>query len=253
MSAALEGRTALVLGADGRLGNAIARSVGRAGSRLILAARNVPRLEELRGELESVGVEALVMPTDVTEDDAVQSLVERASGLGMDIAVNNAGATHMPAPLGDLPLGDADRVLRVTLRGTMVAMRSELPALPEGGAIVNVASTAGLAAAPGMAAYVAAKHGVIGLTRSAAIDYAGRGIRVNAVAPGSIDSGGITAQPEQVRERVGRSAPMRRLGTGDEVAAAVVWLVSREAAYVTGSVLVIDGGRGGGRRMRGPI
>ncbi|AXE38386.1 SDR family NAD(P)-dependent oxidoreductase [Acidipropionibacterium virtanenii] len=105
MSAVLEGRTALVLGADGRLGNAIARSVGRAGGRLILAARNVPRLEELRGELESAGVEAFVMPTDVTDDGAVQSLVERASGLGMDIAVNNAGATHMPALLGDLPSG----------------------------------------------------------------------------------------------------------------------------------------------------
>ncbi|WP_281269214.1 SDR family NAD(P)-dependent oxidoreductase [Acidipropionibacterium virtanenii] len=108
-------------------------------------------------------------------------------------------------------------------------MRSELSALPEGGAIVNVVSTAGLAAAPGMAAYVAPKHGVIGLTRSAAID-----------------SGGISAQPEQVKERVGRSSPMGRLGTGEEVAAAVVWLAGREAAYVTGSVLVIDGGRGAG-------
>ncbi len=95
-----------------------------------------------------------------------------------------------------------------------------------------------------MAAYVAAKHGVVGLTRTAALDYADRGIRVNAVAPGSIDSGGTTAQPDEVKQQIGSYAPLRRLGTPDEVAAAVTWLASPAAAYTTGTVLTVDGGKG---------
>lgn len=240
----LNERTALIIGANGGIGNAIALALGRAGAVLVLAARDADRLARLCTELEAAGVTAHAIATDITDDEAVRALVEHAAGRGMDIAVNNAGATHRPQRLGELPLADADRVLQVTLRGTLIAMRHELAALPDGGSIVNVVSTAGLAAAPGMAAYVAAKHGVVGPTRTAALDYADRGIRVNAVAPGSIDSGGIPAQPDQVKQQIGSSAPLARLGRPEEVAEAIAWLVSPSASYATGTVLTVDGGKG---------
>ncbi len=244
MTGDLHGHTALILGANGGIGRAIAHGLGRAGAGLVLAARNADRLDELRADLDAAGIRNRVIPTDVTDDEAVRGLVEQARADGMDVAVNNVGAAHRPTPLGDLGIDDIDRVLRVTLRGVAVAMKYELAALPDGGSIVTIASTAGLAGAPGMAAYVAAKHGVIGLTRTAAVDYAGRGIRVNAVAPGSIDSGGIAAQPDDVKRQIGSFAPAGRLGRPEEVAAAVTWLASPAAAYTTGAVLTVDGGKG---------
>lgn len=240
----LTGRTALVVGANGLLGRAIATALGHAGARLVLAARTAADLRSLEEELGAAGIEAESAPTDITDDAGVGALVERAATAGMDIAVNNAGAAHRPAPLGDLTLEEADRVLGVTLRGTLVAMHYELPALPSGGTVVNIASTAGIAGAPGMSAYVAAKHAVVGLTRTAALDYAERGIRVNAVAPGSVESGGTAAQPEEVRRRIGSFSPMGRIGTAEEVAAAVLWLASPASSYTTGAVLTVDGGRG---------
>jgi len=244
MTGPLDGRTALIVGANGGIGHAIAHALGAAGARLVLAARDQDGLSSLRAELEAAGVTSRAIPTDVIDDEQVRTLVEQAAAEGMDIAVNNAGTTHRPAPLGSLAIDDADRVLRVTLRGTLVAMRYELAALPDGGSLVNIVSTAGVAAAPGMAAYVAAKHGVVGLTRTAALDYADRGIRVNAVAPGSIDSGGITAQPDEIKRQIGSYAPLGRLGSPDEVAAAVTWLASPAASYTTGAVLTVDGGKG---------
>jgi NAD(P)-dependent dehydrogenase (short-subunit alcohol dehydrogenase family) len=123
-------------------------------------------------------------------------------------------------------------------------MHHQLAVLPDGGSIVNIVSTAGISAAPGMAAYVAAKHAVVGLTRTAAIDYADRGIRVNAVAPGPIDSGGVAAQSDEIKQRIGSFVPLGRLGRPDEVAAAVTWLASPTAAYTTGAILTVDGGKG---------
>ena len=244
MNAPLDGHTALIIGANGGIGAAVAHALGAAGAHLLLAARAADRLDRLRIELESAGISCSAVPTDVTDDNAVRSLVEQAAAEGFDIAVNNAGTTHRPTPLGELAIEEADRVLRTTLRGTLIAMHHELAALPDGSCIVNIASTAGRAAAPGMSAYVAAKHAVVGLTRTAALDYADRSIRVNAVAPGSIDSGGISAQPEEIRQQIGSFAPLGRLGTPQEVAAAVAWLASPFASYATGTVLTVDGGKG---------
>ncbi|WP_353649116.1 SDR family NAD(P)-dependent oxidoreductase [Nakamurella sp. A5-74] len=240
----LRGRSALVIGANGGIGAAIAHELGAAGARLTIASRDRGRLEDLRSELVGAGYVCRAVPVDVTQDDQVAALVRIAAEDGLDVAVNNVGVAHPPAPLQHLDLDVVDQVLAVTLRGVLVSMKYQLGALQDGGSLVNVVSTAGLTGAPGMSAYVAAKHGVVGLTRTAALDHADRGVRVNAVAPGAIDSGPITALDETVRNRVGASAPLGRLGLAREVAAAVTWLASPLASFTTGAILSVDGGKG---------
>jgi NAD(P)-dependent dehydrogenase (short-subunit alcohol dehydrogenase family) len=244
MRTPLHGLSALVLGANGRIGNEIAWALGTAGAGLTIAARNGQHLDALKADLTAAGIVCRAMPTDIADDDQIAALVHTADHDGLDIAVNNAGVAHLPAPLDQLDMLDIDRVLSVTLRGVMIAMKHQLGALRNDGALVNVVSTAGLSGSPGMSAYVAAKHGVVGLTRTAALDYADRGIRVNAVAPGAIESGPITHQPQEMRARVGSFAPLGRLGQATEVASAVAWLASPEASFTTGAVLTVDGGKG---------
>jgi NAD(P)-dependent dehydrogenase (short-subunit alcohol dehydrogenase family) len=173
----------------------------------------------------------------------VQAALERFGRL--DAAFNNAGAGHRLALLGDLSPETLDEAIAVNLRGTLLALKFELQAMAVagGGAIVNMASTSGLHGVRGLAAYAAAKHGVIGATRSAALDYAAAGIRVNAVAPGPIATGRIAALSEAQRAPIGAAVPLGRIGLPEEVAAAVVWLCTDAAAYITGAVLPIDGGQ----------
>jgi NAD(P)-dependent dehydrogenase (short-subunit alcohol dehydrogenase family) len=235
---------ALVLGANGRLGNAIAAALGQAGAHVVVAARDGAALDTLVMDLRAQDITADAVVTDVTDDESVGRAVAVAASGGLDVAVNNVGISHRPVPLGEMDLAEAGRVLHVTLGGVLAAMRFELAAMNAGGAIVNVASTAGVRGVRGMAAYAAAKHGVVGLTRSAAMDYAERGIRVNAVAPGPIDSGGLAQQSDETKRQVGRAVPLGRLGTAGEIAAAVAWLASPAASFITGTVVEADGGRG---------
>ena len=239
---------ALVVGANGRIGAAICRALGADGHTVLPLARDSDALSDLVGALRSEGVDtADPIVVDATDDAALTSAIERlAREHPLSVCVNNIGRGHRPAPLADLDPAEFDAVLAVTFRSVAVAMRAELRALREASgprAVVNVASSAGTGAAPGMSAYVAAKHAVVGLTRTAAVDEATAGIRVNAVAPGPIKSGPILAQSAETRVAVGRGVPLGRMGHAEEVAAAVGWLASPAASYVTGVVLAVDGGK----------
>ena len=231
----------------------------------MLAARDGDALAGVAAEIEQAGGEALIVPTDVGDPASVEALVRTTlSTFGrLDVAFNNAGSGHMPTPLADLDLADFDRALRVSLAGVFLSMKYEIPAMLEagGGAIVNMSSEAGLtgvrgmggyvAAKPGIGCYIASKHGVIGLTRTAALDYADGNIRVNAVAPGPILTHRMPALSDEQRSAIARTVPLSRLGNPAEVAATVAWLCSDLAAFVTGATVPIDGGRlvqGGGRR-----
>src|SRR5205085_5710301 len=164
----------------------------------------------------------------------------------LDFAFNNAaGGGQAPTPMVDLPIDAYDSAIAATLRSVFVSLKFEIAAMLDngGGAIVNMASTAGTEAVGGLAGYVSAKHGVIGLTKTAALDYASRGVRVNAVAPGPILTENLERAGSEMQERAGLAMPMRRIGQPDEVARAVVWLCSDQASFTTGVTLPIDGGK----------
>jgi NAD(P)-dependent dehydrogenase (short-subunit alcohol dehydrogenase family) len=188
------------------------------------------------------------VPTDVADAGQVANLVERVVGeFGrLDVACNNAAVSgHRLVPLADVPVDAFDQEMAVSLRGVFLAMRAEIPAMLEagGGAIVNMSSTAGQQGVGGLAAYVGAKHGLEGLTRVAALDYADRGIRVNAVAPGPILTDNLARAGVPAQQAAAAAMPMRRIGHPDEVAATVVWLCSSDTDFITGTTVVIDGGK----------
>jgi NAD(P)-dependent dehydrogenase (short-subunit alcohol dehydrogenase family) len=247
-SLTLEGKVAVVTGASRGIGAAVARALSDAGAAVALAARDTAALDRLAAELRDAGGRALAVPTDVADADAVRRMVERtvAEFGGLDLACNNAaGGGHPPTPLADVPVEAFDSGLAVSLRGVFLCMKHEIPAMLDagGGAIVNMSSTAGQQGVGGLSAYVAAKHGLEGLTKVAALDYGDRGVRVNSVAPGPILTDNLARAGARAQEAAAAAMPLRRVGRPEEVAAAVVWLCSDDAAFVTGSTLVIDGGK----------
>lgn len=244
----LEGRVALVTGASRGIGAAVARGFCAAGAAVVLAARDQAALDQLATELVESGGRAIAVPTDVTDAGALAGLVEHAmSEFGrLDVACNNAaGGGHPPTPLADVAIEAFDSAFAVNLRGVFLAMKYEISAMlaSGGGAIVNMSSTAGSQAVAGLAAYVTTKHGLEGLTKVAALDYASAGIRINAIAPGPILTDHLARAGPAGQQAVAAAMPMRRVGRPDEVAAAAVWLCSDAASFVTGSTLVIDGGK----------
>jgi NAD(P)-dependent dehydrogenase (short-subunit alcohol dehydrogenase family) len=245
----LDGKVAIVTGASRGIGAAVARAFSRSGASVALAARDAAALDRLADELNGSGGHAVAVPTDVSDPSAVARLVERTvSAFGrLDFACNNAaGGGHPPTPLADVTLDAFDSALAVNLRGVFVAMKHEIPAMlasGDGGAIVNMSSTAGLNAVGGLAAYVSTKHGLEGLTKVAALDYAEQGVRVNAIAPGPILTDNLERAGAEGQRLAAAAMPMKRIGHPEEVAAAVVWLCSEEAGFITGTTLVIDGGK----------
>ena len=191
----------------------------------------------------------MFVQADVSKAADVEALMERAVERygGLDCAFNNAGVDNLHVPVGEFPEEEWDRVIDVNLKGVMLCMRYEIPRMLThgGGAIVNCSSAAGLLGTPTSPAYTTSKHGVVGLTRSAALDYAKRGIRVNAVCPGVIRAGLTLAFLREVpnaRAQNVAQTPMGRMGEAEEVAAAVLWLCSDASSFVTGQALAVDGG-----------
>jgi NAD(P)-dependent dehydrogenase (short-subunit alcohol dehydrogenase family) len=254
----LEGRRAIVTGASRGIGAETARAMARAGAALVLAARDIKALARVAGEIKDEGGHAVAVPTDVADPAAVERMVATAVQRlgGLDVAVNNAaGGGHGPTLLAEVSPAQFRSALAISLEGVFLSLKYEIPAMlaTGGGAVVNMASTAGLQAVGGLAGYVSAKHGVVGLTKVAALDYAAQGIRVNAIAPGPILTDRLQAAGEQAQRAAGMAMPMRRIGLPTEVAAAAVWLCSDQAAFITGQTLTIDGGKlAGTPPFRGP-
>jgi NAD(P)-dependent dehydrogenase (short-subunit alcohol dehydrogenase family) len=248
----LAGKVALVAGASRGIGAVTAHAFARAGAAVVLAARDRQALEKVADSIRAEGGQALAVPTDVGDPASVERLVQQAVDTfgRLDAAFNNATDGPLPAPLADIDLEEFDKGIRTNIRGTFLGMKYEIQAMLRsgGGAIVNMASVAGLEGVANLAAYVAGKTGIIGLTKVAALDYADQGIRVNVVAPGPILTYHLEAAGEEAQRRAGLSTPMGRVGQAEEVAAAVVWLCSEGASFVTGVTLPIDGGQSAGKK-----
>jgi NAD(P)-dependent dehydrogenase (short-subunit alcohol dehydrogenase family) len=245
------GKVALVAGASRGIGAVVARRFAEAGAAVVLAARHAAALEAVAEGLQAGGARALAARADVGDEDSVRRLVERTlETFGrLDVAMNNATDGPRPAPLAEIDPDEFDRGIRTNVRGTFLGMKYEIPAMLRsgGGAIVNMASLAGVEGFPGLAAYVAGKAAIIGLTKVAALDYASRGVRVNVVAPGPILTEHLERAGEEARRQAAEATPMRRVGRAEEVAATVLWLCSDDASFVTGATVPIDGGQHAGR------
>jgi len=243
------GQVALVTGASSGMGLATARAFAAQGASVALADINEDALRAANDELTSAGQQALAVVCDVSDEDQVAALVDRtvATYGRLDMAFNNAGIQVPPSDAADEPAGIFERVNAINLRGVWACMKHELRQMREqgSGAIVNCSSLGGLVGLPGRASYHASKHGVLGLTKSAALEYAPRGIRINAVCPGTIATpmvADMEAKGELDMAEAIRNQPIGRVGTADEIAAAVLWLCSPGASFVVGVALPVDGG-----------
>jgi NAD(P)-dependent dehydrogenase (short-subunit alcohol dehydrogenase family) len=246
----LEGKVAIITGAASGIGRGAAMVFARHGARLVLGDIDEAGGEETAKAITETGADALFVRTDVTSATDVEAMVRAAMDRygGLDCAFNNAGIEGAQQSLADSTEENWDQVNAVNLKGVWLCLRSEVALMLRsgGGAIVNTSSVAGLVGIPfGLSAYTASKHGVLGLTKAAALEYATAGIRVNAVCPGgirtamfdrSIDAGIVTA------EQAAALQPVNRLGTPEEVGQTAAWLCSDQSSFITGHAIAVDGG-----------
>ena len=249
MGSRLEGRVALVTGGGSGIGRASALAFADEGAPVVVADVDEPGGAETVRAVTEVGGKARFVSYDVTRSDDVAAMVtDVVTTEGrLDCAHNNAGTSGGTAFTADYPEEEWDRVMALNLRSVFLCMKHEIPPMVEqgGGAIVNTSSGAGLMGFPGLPAYVASKHGVIGLTRATALEYVKSGIRINAVCPGSTRTPMLEAYmggDPAIEKMMARSAPIGRLGAPSEIAAAVVWLCTDDASFVIGHALAVDGG-----------
>ena len=245
----LNGKVAIVTGASAGIGRATAFALAAEGASVVVADVDDVRGQQVATELTDKGASALFIHTDVTDDAQVAALVATTVVTfgGLDLAVNNAGIEGTPAITHECTPENWNRTLAVNLTGVWSCMRHEIPRMLErgGGSIVNLASVAGLVGFNTIPAYVASKHGIVGLTKTAALEYAETGIRVNAVCPGVIDTEMVerfTGGAPEAEAAMVATEPVGRLGRPEEIADAIVWLCSDRSSFTTGQAIAVDGG-----------
>jgi NAD(P)-dependent dehydrogenase (short-subunit alcohol dehydrogenase family) len=244
-----EGKVALVTGGGSGIGRATALAFARDGAQVVIGNRNVPRGEETVSMIRKAGGTASFQRTDVLVAAEIEALVDHAVKTygGLDLAFNNAGIEGDVAPLVEQTEANYDAVMDVNVKGVWLSMKYEIPKMLErgGGAIVNCSSVAGLIGFPSMSIYIASKHAVIGLTKTAALEYSAQGIRINAVNPAVIDTEMVDRLADGMnmqKDDLTTFHPIGRIGRVEEVAEAALWLCSGKASFVTGHSLVVDGG-----------
>lgn len=249
MLISFENQVALVTGAASGMGLAAAQAYAAAGAAVVLADFRVDVVQAEAAKLVAAGKQAIAIGCNVSDDAQVEAMVERtvAQFGRLDVAFNNAGVMAKLAPIGEASRDEWDRVIGINLRGVWSCMKYELRQMEKqgSGAIVNNASVGAITGNPGIASYIASKHGVVGLTRTAALEYVKKGIRVNAVNPGLIDTQvarDVVNGDEAAYAEFATRVPIGRAGSPAEIAAAVLWLSSSAASYVVGQALTVDGG-----------
>ena len=249
MAGRLDGKIALVTGGSSGIGRASALAFAREGAKVVVADVTAEGGQETVRLIKEAGGEARFLKVDVARAAEVETLItQTVAAYGrLDCAYNNAGIEGAFVSTTKYPEADWDRVLAINLKGVWLCMKYEIAQMLQqgGGAIVNTASGAGLVGVAGLSAYVASKHGVVGLTKTAALEYAKAGIRVNAVCPGVIQTpmvARLTSQRPEMAEALVAAEPMGRTGKPEEIAEAVVWLCSEAASFVTGHAMSVDGG-----------
>ncbi|BAY87568.1 short chain dehydrogenase [Calothrix parasitica NIES-267] len=249
MTNSLKGKVALVTGGTTGIGQETAIALAGAGAKVIVTGRGIERGEETVNLIKKQGGEATFVRADVSQATEVEAMVKQAVETygRLDCAFNNAGTEGKLAPITELSEEDLNKVIDINLKGTWLCLKYEIAQmLKQGsGAIVNTSSGYGEVGGANASLYSASKHGIIGLTKSLALEYATKGIRINAVAPGPIDTGMPdrgTSSKEALENYISTFVPMNRMGTAREVAEAVIWLFSDAASFVTGTTLAVDGG-----------
>jgi NAD(P)-dependent dehydrogenase (short-subunit alcohol dehydrogenase family) len=249
MSGIMDGKVVIITGAASGIGRATSQIFAREGARVVIADVNEKGGEETLSMINKVGQQGLFVKADMTVETDVKTLIDSAiSAHGrLDAAFNNAGIEGKQGSSAEMPANEFDKIIAVNLKGVYLCMKYQIQAMLKGGggAIVNTASVAGLVGFPGLGAYVASKHGVIGLTKTAALEYAKANIRVNCVCPGVIDTpmvGRLGGSNPEMVAALTQTEPVGRLGKPAEIGEAAVWLCSDHASFVTGHSMVVDGG-----------
>jgi NAD(P)-dependent dehydrogenase (short-subunit alcohol dehydrogenase family) len=243
------GKVALITGGNAGIGRATAIEFAKQGAKVVVSGRREKEGQDVVAEIKALGSEAIFAKTDVSKASDVKAMIEQtlATFARLDFAFNNAGVEQMVTPLPEQTEEAYDQIMDINVKGVWLSLKHEIPAMLKtgGGAIVNNSSIAGLVGAATVPIYIASKHAVVGLTKAVALEYAKQNVRVNAVAPGTIETRmyrDFVAGSPEVRQALESATPIGRVGQPEEIASAVVWLCSDGASFVTGQTLAIDGG-----------